>query len=317
MSSITSKSYPVVTISKDGDLFAVVRDGNLKKMTRSALGEYIQQLAPNTLISLTDTPNSYAGQQGKGLVVNATEDAMEFAPTVSSNFLALTDTPSAYGGQANKFVKVNSAQNALEFIDDSFLAFEDTPSTYAGSASNIVRVNPGASGLEFVTPTQAAPSRNLTGGWFDYDNNAGAQAYSTPGTFIKVINDALGPNTRSDFAPAGVTTVYNGSLSQFDFSQLSLGDIVNVRVDMSVTTTSANQTVSVDMVFAIGATPFSIAFSRNQFKTAGAQQITPGRMFYIGETVLPNPAEVRFRSDANATINDVGWFVTVERIGAA
>ena len=130
-----------------------------------------------------------------------------------------------------------------------------------------------------------------------------------------MLNDAAG-SSRSDFAPAGITTVYDGTVSQFDFTQLAVGDEVMVRVDMEVTTTSVNQTADVDMTFAIGGTPFDIAFSRSQFKTAGTYQVTPQRSFYIGESVKPNPAEVRFRSDANATLIVRGWYVSVRRLGA-
>jgi hypothetical protein len=86
---------------------------------------------------------------------------------------------------------------------------------------------------------------------------------------------------------------------------------------MQITTTAANQTADVNMRFALGGTPFNIAFSRAQFKTAGTYQLTPQRSFYIGETVQPDAAEVQFRSDANATLDVRGWFVTVTRLGAA
>lgn len=150
MSNITSSSYPVVTVSKDGDQFAIVRGGQLMKMTRQALTDYINQLAPDALIELADTPVSYIGQQGKGLVVNATEDAMEFAPTVSSNYLALTDTPSSYGGQAGRVPTVNSGETALEFIDRTFLLLKDVPSSYVGRSGDFLRVNSGETGLEFL-----------------------------------------------------------------------------------------------------------------------------------------------------------------------
>lgn len=316
MSQITSKAYPVATVTKAGDQFVIVRNGQVYKVTRDAMSAFIESLAPNTLISLSDTPGTYVGQQGQGLVVNATEDGMEFAPTVSSNYLALTDTPASYGGQAGKVVAVNAGETALEFIDNFFIELGDTPLTYAGNSQNIVRVNTAADGLEFVSETEAAPSRNLTGGWFDYSHGGGTQAYSATGTFVKVTNNAAGAGTRSDFAPAGVTTVYDGTVSQFDFTQLSVGDMVTVRVDMNVTTSSANQTADVNMRFAIGGTPFDLAFSRNQFKTAGTYQVTPERTFFVGETVHPNPAEVLFRSDATATLTVQGWFVIVQRLGA-
>ncbi len=101
---------------------------------------------------LEDVPDSYAGSAGKSVVVNDTEDGLEFT-TISgiasinsltgevtilgagginvtedgqnivvsggdgaSAFIDLTDVPSSYSGQGKKLVAVASAENALEFI---------------------------------------------------------------------------------------------------------------------------------------------------------------------------------------------------------
>lgn len=150
MSNITSSSYPVVTVTKAGDQFAIVQGGQLKKVTREGLGEYIKSLQPNTLIKLPDTPNSYVGQQGKALVVNADEDAVEFEFATAGNFLALTDTPGAYGGLQGQILAVNNAENALEFIANTFTGLTDTPSTLTGKAGDFLRVNSLENALEFV-----------------------------------------------------------------------------------------------------------------------------------------------------------------------
>lgn len=150
MSNITSSSYPVVTVSKDGDQFAIVRGGQLMKMTRQALTDYINQISPGALIELADTPVSYVGQQGKALVVNAGEDALEFEFATAGNFLALTDTPGAYGTQAGKFLAVNSGETAVEFIDSAFTLLGDTPNSFAGRGGDFLRVNSGETALEFV-----------------------------------------------------------------------------------------------------------------------------------------------------------------------
>ena len=61
MSSITSSAYPVVTTSNDGDLFTIVRNGQLMKMNRAALQAFIETLAPDNFIALTDTPGTMVG----------------------------------------------------------------------------------------------------------------------------------------------------------------------------------------------------------------------------------------------------------------
>lgn len=150
MSNITSSAYPVVTVSKAGDQFAIVQGGQLKKLTRDGLAAFIQSLQPNTLIKLPDTPNSYVGQQGKALVVNADEDAVEFEFATAGNFLALTDTPGAYGGEMGKILAVNSAENAVEFIANEFALLSDGPGSLSTHAGDFIRVNSTETALEFV-----------------------------------------------------------------------------------------------------------------------------------------------------------------------
>lgn len=61
-------------------------------------------------------------------------------PASSSTFLGLSDTPSSYAGQQGKVVAVNSAQNALEFISaggsGDMLASVYDPSNIAANAFN-------------------------------------------------------------------------------------------------------------------------------------------------------------------------------------
>lgn len=70
-------------------------------------------------LGLGDTPNSYTGQAGKLVAVNAGETALEFidAPTGSgaSTFTGLTDTPADYTGKAGQIPFVNAGETALEF----------------------------------------------------------------------------------------------------------------------------------------------------------------------------------------------------------
>lgn len=66
---------------------------------------------------LNDAPASYTGQAGKRVVVNGTEDGLEFAAAVggAEAFTELSDAPASYTGQGGKFVRVNSGATALEF----------------------------------------------------------------------------------------------------------------------------------------------------------------------------------------------------------
>ena len=209
MSNITSASYPVITVSKAGDQFVVVQNGQLKKLTRDGLAAFIDGLAPDTVLELTDTPASYVGQQGKVLVVNPTEDGMVFEAATSGNFLALSDTPVTYGGNATKLAVVTADETALEFIDNALIRLIDTPSSYTGASEQLLRVNTGATGVEFIDRSDIQ-----TSGWASYIDTGFPDA-GTPFTLSAATDTQLPNNagTVIDFQkPADVTTFYDGNV---------------------------------------------------------------------------------------------------------
>jgi hypothetical protein len=317
MSSITSSAYPVVSVSTANDQFTIVQNGQLKKLTRDGLAAFLQTIAPNTLIQLSDTPVSYVGQQGKALVVAPGEEGMVFEAATAGNFLALSDTPATYGGQAGKLPIVNAGETLLEFIDNKFVALEDTPATYTGQGIKIVRVNAAGTALEFVEPFVAVPAGNVTGGWVNIDNALGTQNYTTTGTFVKILNNGAGTESRSDYAPAGVTDIYNEAASQFDFSQLSVGDMVTIRANLTFETTAVNQEVTIEIFLDNGGSPFSFTMSHNFYKTAASgKRVAPLGKFYIdSDAVRNNPVDIRISSDSNVNISTVSYTAFISRLG--
>lgn len=313
MSSITSSSYPVQTSSKATDQFAIVRNGQLMKLTRAGLEAYIKTLSPNTLIGLTDTEGSYVGQAGNALVVKATEDGTEFQPATAGNFNALSDTPASKLGQASKVVAVNAGETALEYIDNSFQKLSDTPASRVGASEQIVRVNTSATALEYVTPETAAPAGNLSGGFADYDHGGGTQAYTGGSGFVKILNDATGPQTNETYLPPGVTTLYDAANSQLDFTDLANGSMVTVRFTLALTTTAANQRIRVRINVAIGGTtPYQITLDDSIIKTAGATNLGETTLIYVvDDNTRNNPAQFEFSSDGDATLDVQGWVVDV------
>jgi len=129
----------------------------------------ISGFVPISFTELNDTPDVYMGQAGKAVIVNLTENALEFedvsalfSGSIPLDFTDLNDTPSSYTGQAEKFVVVNLDEDALEFIDigslsgigiDTFVELNDTPDSYIGNANKIVTVNSLETGLEFINPS--------------------------------------------------------------------------------------------------------------------------------------------------------------------
>jgi len=108
------------------------------------------------------------------------------------------------------------------------------------------------------------PSDNFSGGSFDVGDTATSSTpINIPGTdtFIQLTNNGLGPQTINTFAPVGITELWDTTNDEFDFSQLKLGDIVDIRLDINVITASPNTTVAVRLQAGIGVFPFSVGCS--------------------------------------------------------
>jgi len=237
MSSITSSAYPVVTTSNDGDLFTIVRNGQLMKMNRAALQAFIETLTPDNFIALTDTPGTMVGQAGKVPAVNIAEDALEFVAGAANFFVSLTDGPGNFSSNALKVARVNAGETALEYVTQALTLLSDAPSSYSGASEYLVRVNAAANAIEFVRLEDVLPS-----GWATYVDTqypSSGAAFTVPATTITQIPNNKGTVNESQ-KPADVTTFYDGSVITG-----RNGDGLGIMIYFKAVPTSASQYLDV------------------------------------------------------------------------
>jgi hypothetical protein len=180
-----------------------------------------------------------------------------------------------------------------------------------------------------LTKTNGAPSGGqqplqdaLPVGWADFEDAATA---GTPisvtggGGAVTLTNNKAGANTQTAYLPDGVTTaLWNASTNAFSFAELAVGDMVEVRLDITVTTTAANQEVFLQLDMSQGgSSPFSLMLGTDkQFKSAGAHRTVEAFWFYIGSgDVKNNPAQFKISSPDNCTVVVAGWACKVTRRG--
>lgn len=161
---------------------------------------------------------------------------------------------------------------------------------------------------------EAVPTLRI--GYADYGDNATATTpISIPGTStsVYVTNDTLGAYTDKTHLPSGVSDVWDSTNNQFDWSDLQIGDMLDIRVDLLVTTTAANQYVELDLEMASGdAGSYDLLFFEGSFKTAGTHHINRYNGIYMGNTLtMNNPAKFKIKSDASATLVVNGWYCKV------
>lgn len=199
------------------------------------------------------------------------------------------------------------------------------PKGASTAVNKTVPTSDGAGGTSFsfvdyldVTNTPAVVA---IPGWWNYNDTATASTpitIPTPGTFVDLTNDGLGVVTDTTFAQPTGTDIWNVSTNRLDLSNLSVGDTVDIRIDVEVTTTTVNALIDLQMEFGLGVSPFTLAANSSVFyKSSGVYQIVPTQNFFIGSTLVKdNPARIMVTSDVSGTTVVVnGWFIKVTRNG--
>jgi hypothetical protein len=230
----------------------------------------------------------------------------------------LLDTFS-YTGNAGKAVVVDNSELKLVPITlynkRLFTELEDTPSDLV--PNKMLVVNP--AGTAVVLQDQPSGSEEFLNsvGYFDYNDLA---TQTTPlsavaNVALKLTNDTEGANTSTDQNPYGVSYVWDYTTNQFNFSELEVGDTIDVRVHVQVTTTTSNQKVSLSAKFGIGSVAeFTNSIFETTFKTSGLHEISFVAPFYMGSTYITDyPAELYLTTDASATVKVDGWYVRILR----
>lgn len=136
----------------------------------------------------------------------------------------------------------------------------------------------------------------------------------TADTDTLLTNDTLGDRTFKDQAPYGISDVWYPSA--FDFSQLSVGDTLDLRVDLLLTTTSANQKYKVFLRFAEGfAEEFDLEVCIGQIKTATTDQQIIGEVGFSIDLprYLSTVQDIYIISDDTASVKVNGWYIRVLR----
>jgi len=160
----------------------------------------------------------------------------------------------------------------------------------------------------------------FSGGWADYEDVA------TIGTPINVTatptvltNDGTGVNTNTKYLPVGdngVTQLWDTSSNGFDFSDLDVGDMVDIRMDITMIIASNNTAVDVDLYMGSGGSIVVPFISQQNFKSTGSFEVIRYMGVYIGSAdVRDSLAQLKVSADNNCTCTVNGWYIKAIRRG--
>lgn len=153
-------------------------------------------------------------------------------------------------------------------------------------------------------------------GFADYNDSA---TQTTPlsviaNTQTDITNDGLGAYSNTAYLPSGVTKLWDTTTQLFDFSELSLGDTLDIRLDLEVTTTSISQEVNIVLELGTNTTPYEVLFTTSTFKTTGSNRINRYNGIYIGNTdTINGGGKFKILSDDDCTVKVNGWYIRVTK----
>lgn len=147
-----------------------------------------------------------------------------------------------------------------------------------------------------------------------------AQHNSTPfevagdSIYVPLPNDGL-DLISADFPLGAITRTWDPTTQQFDFTQMSPGGKMALRIDLDVTTTAPNQQVEIKFVGGIGSPgPFELSLISNHYKSAEMHPInryTP--VFVLDANSRDYPGRIEIRSDGILYVNKIRFFCDVSK----
>ena len=174
-----------------------------------------------------------------------------------------------------------------------------------------------------LTAEQAAkldklPADPLGGGWANYINGNQTPILIPGGVETKLTLDASTGAIIDAYLPEGVTSLWDSATSQFDFSQLSVGDEVLIRLDGQLETTTINDSFLVRFVGAVGsASEFVLPFaSGNRFIPADGPVSRFNAVFIGSQDLIDFPSEIRALASDDASGYLIDIYVSVRQVTA-
>lgn len=197
-------------------------------------------------------------------------------------------------------------------ISTSGVATANITSLFDKGLASVIHQN----GVYTIDTNSVDSFEDINIGVYYYNDNQGFQSYLAD-TFITLSNNGEGSDTYKD-PLTGIPDIYNISTDRFDFSGLSINDIVDLRIDLDINTTTASETVDCDIVLGEGqAGEYSIPLiSSKYYKNSGNFKISVNQEIDIkNNTAKDNPAFIRLKGSASSRLTVIGFYAKVIKRG--
>lgn len=132
-------------------------------------------------------------------------------------------------------------------------------------------------------------------GWGSYFNGDQTPISIPAGVETKLTLTTTGGSEIEEYLPLGVSGLWDSVNSQFDFSSLEIGDMVDLRVDGSLTNSGFNESFTLNLQVGIGSPgEFTLPFASGNRLFAGTAAVSRYNGIFIGSENAKNfPSELR------------------------
>ena len=167
-------------------------------------------------------------------------------------------------------------------------------------------------GTEWVSSGGGALSDNF--GFVDYNDNTGSINLAAD-TWTDVPNNKQGSFTNIAYAPNGVTSLMDENTGYLDFSELTLGSDVLIRIDFSVTPNTNNSLLETRYVLGQGAGEYALTVrSRRLDSGSGIPYSSEKGSFYIyigDNNTLGGVGKLQVRLSTTGTLTNAGVAIKI------
>lgn len=175
-----------------------------------------------------------------------------------------------------------------------------------------------AQNIQKMTSSTLGPAQLWDFGIFDYrDTLTATSPIALTGGSTAVLTNNASTGTIKRLPDTGVTDLWYSSIDKFKFSELSIGDMIEIRLDCDVTTTQVNQDFSIDLELGQGGSSYKIPVIESQnVKTVGSHSVVRWLGFYIKDlNDKNNDAQFIINSASNLTVRVYGWYMKLTKLG--
>lgn len=170
----------------------------------------------------------------------------------------------------------------------------------------------------FMQAADFSAMRGLLGvvGLVDYNDATGGIALAAD-TWTDVPNDTAGPFTNTTYLQNDISSLMDPVTGYLNFSELSLGDIISIRIDFSVNPTINNANLECRYVLGSGANEYALTvFEKRLDRGSGIEYGSNKGAFliYMGDlNTKDNAGKLQVKLSSDGTLTNAGVAIQILR----